>query len=58
MRRLLLKSLVKAHNKIEANREIILTRIARLEQTAAGLVPEHPEAIEIIDKLWLLRRRV
>ncbi|MFH1181715.1 MAG: hypothetical protein V1702_02035 [Candidatus Woesearchaeota archaeon] len=58
MHRLLLKSLAKAHKKIEAKHEIILTRIARLEATAGMLARNHPEAVEIIDKLWIIRKRI
>jgi hypothetical protein len=57
MRKLLLKSLVKAHKKIEIKREIILTRIARLEETAAKYAAENnSEAVEIIDRLWTIRK--
>jgi hypothetical protein len=58
MHKLLLKSLVKAHRKIESKREIILTRIAVLERKAAYLARHNPEAVKIIDKLWLLRKKV
>lgn len=57
MHRRLLKSLVKAHRKIEARNEIILTRITRLEAKAAKYANKnHPEVIEIIDKLWMIRK--
>jgi hypothetical protein len=59
MHKLLLKSLVKAHRKIEANRQILLTRIAKLEALASKHASKNnPEALEILDRLWLLKKRI
>jgi hypothetical protein len=59
MRRLLLKSLAKAHKKLCNEREIILTRITRLETIASKHAGRNnPEALEILGKLLLIRKQM
>jgi|WetSurMetagenome_2_1015567.scaffolds.fasta_scaffold671870_2 hypothetical protein len=59
MRRLLLKSLVKAHKKLHCERDMILARIKKLEAIASKHASRNnPEVLEIIGKLGLIRKQI